>query len=306
MPNPLVSKINKKDKVALSHSITIIENRLSGYQDILSSIYPLRKNVQKIGITGPPGAGKSTITNKLCERYLKKNKKVAIICVDPTSPFNGGAILGDRIRMKDIYMSNDIFIRSIASRGNPGGLADCISDIGILLEGFGFDLIIYETVGVGQIELDVVNHCDSIVLVITPESGDDIQMMKAGLIECANIIAINKSDRPGSSKLHAFLNQYLEIGDRKEWISVLALSATKNKGIDLLEREIEKHYKFLLDSNMKIEKDNERYRKKILEIARKYLLENFLDEGKKSLIEAEILKNANLRLSPYKLFQKIK
>ena len=127
--------------------------------------------------------------------------------VDPSSPFTSGSVLGDRIRMKDIDISDRVFIRSIATRGSTGGLSECVSDIDILFECFGFDVILYETVGVGQIELDVMNYCDSVVLVLTPESGDDIQMMKAGLIECANIIAINKSDRPGSDRIKTFLKQ---------------------------------------------------------------------------------------------------
>ena len=143
MPNQLVSRIKNKDKIALSKAITLIENRLPNYESILSDSFSHRKTVQKIGITGPPGAGKSTITNQLCKDFLTENKSIAVICVDPSSPFNGGAILGDRIRMKDINVSKDVFIGSIASRGNSGGLADCIADIDILLETFGFDLIIY-------------------------------------------------------------------------------------------------------------------------------------------------------------------
>ena len=157
MFDSLISKIKDKDKVALSKCITIVENKLSGYQEILSKLYSERKEIQKIGITGPPGAGKSTLTNKLCDRYVKKNKKVGIVCVDPSSPFNGGAILGDRIRMRNIDMSDNVFIRSLATRGSYGGLSKSISNIELLYEAFGFDLIIYETVGVGQIELDVIN-----------------------------------------------------------------------------------------------------------------------------------------------------
>ena len=306
MPNQLVSRIKNKDKIALSKAITVIENRLPNYQNILSDSFSYRKTVQKIGITGPPGAGKSTITNQLCKDFLAENKTIAVICVDPSSPFNGGAILGDRIRMKDINMSEDVFIRSIASRGNLGGLADCIADIDILLETFGFDLIIYETVGVGQVELDVINYCDTVVLAITPESGDDIQMMKAGLIECANIIAINKSDRPGGSKLNTLLNQYLEIGDRKREVSVLNLIAIKNEGVDLLKNKIIEHFSFLIDKKIKKKKYDEKYRLIIYNIVQKKLLEHFLTKKRLNLIKEEMLKDPNSRISPYKLFDKIK
>ena len=306
MPNQLVSRIKNKDKIALSKAITVIENRLPNYQNILSDSFSYRKTVQKIGITGPPGAGKSTITNQLCKDFLAENKTIAVICVDPSSPFNGGAILGDRIRMKDINMSENVFIRSIASRGNLGGLADCIADIDILLETFGFDLIIYETVGVGQVELDVINYCDTVVLAITPESGDDIQMMKAGLIECANIIAINKSDRPGGSKLSTLLNQYLEIGDRKQEVSVLNLIAIKNEGVDLLKNKIIEHFSFLIDKKIKKKKYDKKYRLIIYNTVQKKLLEHFLTKKRLNLIKEEMLKDPNSRISPYKLFDKIK
>ena len=306
MPNHLVSSIKNKDKIALSKAITLIENRLPNYESVLSDSFLYRNTVQKIGITGPPGAGKSTITNQLCKDFLAENKTIAVICVDPSSPFNGGAILGDRIRMKDINMSDDVFIRSIASRGNSGGLADCIADIDILLETFGFDLIIYETVGVGQIELDVINYCDTVVLAITPESGDDIQMMKAGLIECANIIAINKSDRPGASKLNTLLNQYLDIGDRKQRPSVLNLIAIKNEGVDLLRNKIIEHFSFLIDKKIKKKKDDEKYKSIIYSIAQKKLLDSFLTEKRLNLIAEEILKSPSSRISPYKFFDKIK
>ena len=306
MPNQLVSRIKNKDKIALSKAITLIENRLPNYESILSDSFSHRKTVQKIGITGPPGAGKSTITNQLCKDFLTENKSIAVICVDPSSPFNGGAILGDRIRMKDINLSKDVFIRSIASRGNSGGLADCIADIDILLETFGFDLIIYETVGVGQIELDVINYCDTVVLAITPESGDDIQMMKAGLIECANIIVINKSDRPGASKLNTLLAQYLDIGDRKQWVSVLNLIATKNEGIDLLKNKVIEHFSFLIDKKIKKKKDDDRYRSIIYSMVQKKLSENFLTDKRLNLIKKETSKDPSSRISPYKFFDKIK
>ena len=307
MPNSLVSKINKKDIPSLSKAITIVENRLSNYKDVLSEAYSIRKDVQKIGITGPPGAGKSTITNKLCKRYLNQGKLVCVICFDPSSPFNGGAILGDRIRMKDIDISNKVFIRSIATRGSTGGLSECVSDIDILLECFGFDLILYETVGVGQIELDVMNYCDSIVLALTPESGDDIQMMKAGLIECANIIAVNKSDRPGADRIKTFLEQYLDMSaDRESIPSIINIIALEEKGLDLLQMKIEDHYSLLLRNKVKLNRDRQRYEDFIFNITSNYLLENFLDKNRLSIIEEETLKANSERLSPYELLEKIK
>ena len=307
MSNSLVSKIKDKDIFSLSKAVTIVENRLSDYKDILSKAYSLRKNVQKVGITGPPGAGKSTITNKLCKRYLAQGKSVCVICFDPSSPFNGGAILGDRIRMKDIDMSDKVFIRSIATRGSTGGLSECVSDIDILFECFGFDVILYETVGVGQIELDVMNYCDSVILVLTPESGDDIQMMKAGLIECANIIAINKSDRPGSDRIKTFLKQYLDMGLEKESVpSVINLIAIEESGMELLESKIQEHYSSVLKNKIKLNRDRQRYREFIFNITSNYLLENFLDKDRLLIVEKEVAKANSDRLSPYELLEKIK
>ena len=307
MSNSLVSKIKDKDIFSLSKAVTIVENRLSDYKDILSKAYSLRKNVQKVGITGPPGAGKSTITNKLCKRYLAQGKSVCVICFDPSSPFNGGAILGDRIRMKDVDMSDKVFIRSIATRGSTGGLSECVSDIDILLECFGFDVILYETVGVGQIELDVMNYCDSVILVLTPESGDDIQMMKAGLIECANIIAINKSDRPGSDRIKTFLKQYLDMGLEKESVpSVINLIAIEESGMELLGSKIQEHYSSVLKNKIKLNRDRQRYREFIFNITSNYLLENFLDKDRLLIVEKEVAKANSDRLSPYELLEKIK
>ena len=307
MSNSLVSKIKDKDIVSLSKAVTIVENRLSDYEDILSKAYSLRKNVQKVGITGPPGAGKSTITNKLCKRYLAQGKSVCVICFDPSSPFNGGAILGDRIRMKDVDMSDKVFIRSIATRGSTGGLSECVSDIDILFECFGFDVILYETVGVGQIELDVMNYCDSVILVLTPESGDDIQMMKAGLIECANIIAINKSDRPGADRIKTFLKQYLDMGLEKESVpSVINLIAIEESGMELLGSKIQEHYSSVLKNKIKLNRDRQRYREFIFNITSNYLLENFLDKDRLLIVEKEVAKANSDRLSPYELLEKIK
>lgn len=306
MSNSLALKILKKDKLALSKAISIIENRLPGYEAILSSLYNHRKNIHKIGITGPPGAGKSTITSKISEKYISKNKKVGIICVDPSSSFNGGAILGDRIRMNEVNMSDDIFIRSLATRGSYGGLSDNILDIEILYEAFGFDVIIYETVGVGQIELDIMNYANTIVLVITPESGDDIQMMKAGLIECASIISINKADREGADKINTFLDQYIRINDLGKEVPIIKMIATKGEGLDSLFLSIKSHYKDLKERKELSKKDGQKYKSLVLKIASSNLLRDFMNNKRSELIKSEIAKKISNRLSPYDLFNKIK
>ena len=300
-----ISSNSLKENFNLSRAITIVENKLDGYSELLSNIYPLRKNIQKIGITGPPGAGKSTITNSLCKDLLKEDQRIAIISVDPTSPFNGGAILGDRIRMKDIHDLDNVYMRSLGSRGSAGGLSETIDEIIILLEAAGFDRLIIETVGVGQVELDVINFCDTIVLCLTPESGDDIQMMKSGLLECADIISINKSDRPGSKKINIFLNQLFDISQKLRKPPVLNLVALKNKGIDELALEIKNHYLFLKSTNAEIKRDIERYKKLAFNSIKNNLSNEFLNEKRMSFINKEARKESIKRISPFKIFKKL-
>src|SRR5690606_13091282 len=181
--------------------ISIIENQRAGFHDLLNALYPRIGGGHRIGITGPPGAGKSTLTAALIAHYRKHGERVGVIAVDPTSPFTGGALLGDRIRMNEISMDDGVFIRSMATRGSLGGLALATKEVADVMDAFGFDRIIVETVGVGQSELDIAAAADSTVVVLVPESGDSIQAMKAGLMEAADLFVINKSDRPGADRL---------------------------------------------------------------------------------------------------------
>ena len=306
MSNTKNLKKSLNNNFNLSRSITVVENRLSGYKDLLSFAYTERKNIQKIGITGPPGAGKSTITNFLCKNLIEKNERIAIISVDPTSPFNGGAILGDRIRMKDVNHLKNVFIRSIGSRGSTGGLTDTINEVIILLESAGFNRLIIETVGVGQVEIDVMHFCDTVVLCLTPESGDDIQMMKSGLIECAHILSINKSDRPGAERLNIFLNQLLDLSQNSRKPPILNLIALKNEGIDELAVEIDNHYNFLKSSGEHIQKDIDSYKSIAIKSLKNYLLKNFLNEQRISLINNEANKAIHNRIPPYDILKILK
>ena len=201
--------------MALSRAISQVENGNQAAEALLHQLHGSMGRARRIGITGPPGAGKSTLTAGLARQYRAANQTVAIIAVDPTSPFTGGALLGDRIRMNDLATDPGIFIRSMATRGSLGGLSNTSSEVADLLDAFGFDIIITETVGVGQSELEIAETADTTVVVLVPESGDSIQAMKAGLMEIADIFVVNKADRPGADRLAQELEimLHLRLGD---------------------------------------------------------------------------------------------
>jgi LAO/AO transport system kinase len=195
--------LSRGDTAALARAISLVENQREGFERVLAALHRKigKGRTHRIGITGPPGAGKSTLTEQLVRAYRARGLKVAVIAVDPTSPFTGGALLGDRIRMESVSLDPGVFIRSMATRGAQGGLATTTEEVADVLEAFGFDRILIETVGVGQTELDVAATAETTVLVLVPESGDGIQTLKAGVMEIAELYVINKSDRPGADKL---------------------------------------------------------------------------------------------------------
>jgi LAO/AO transport system kinase len=197
----LLAQFDEGKKAALARAVSIVENRRTGADELLAALHPRLGTARRIGITGPPGAGKSTLTTELAAAYRAAGLTVGIVAVDPTSPFTGGALLGDRIRMEAIALDPGIFIRSMATRGSLGGLASSTRDVSDVLDAYGLDRVIIETVGVGQTELDVSRVADTTVVVLVPESGDSIQTLKAGLMEIADIFVVNKSDRPGSDRL---------------------------------------------------------------------------------------------------------
>lgn len=239
MWNQLMHNLVKGDFKSLARCISLVENDVPGYEEFLQLLPTGTTPV--IGITGPPGAGKSTLTDALIEAYVKEGKKVAVICVDPSSPFNLGALLGDRIRMSDWYNHPAVFIRSLATRGSMGGLHPKIIEVTDIMKAAGFDIIIVETVGVGQSEIEIAGLADTTVVVLVPEAGDEVQTMKSGLMEIADIFVVNKADRPGAETLVRNLLQMLVPGTSNPelGIPVLKTTASKKEGIIQLIEKIE-------------------------------------------------------------------
>ena len=200
-PANLVAGLRARRPAAVARAISLVENARPGFEQLLSSLHPTLGHARRIGITGPPGAGKSTLTEQLVQHYRAQSLTVAVVAVDPTSPFTGGALLGDRIRMESVALDPGVFIRSMATRGSLGGLATTTREVCDVLDAGGFDRILIETVGVGQSELDVARSADSTVLVLVPESGDGIQTLKSGIMEIGDIFVVNKADRPGADRL---------------------------------------------------------------------------------------------------------
>ncbi|KAF0242970.1 MAG: methylmalonyl Co-A mutase-associated GTPase MeaB [Sediminibacterium sp.] len=239
MWDQLLKDVIQGNQKSLARAISLVENKVPGYEDFLQGLPAGTTPV--IGITGPPGAGKSTLVDALIEAWVTEGKKVAVICVDPSSPFNLGALLGDRIRMSDWYNTKNVFIRSLATRGSLGGLHPSIIEITALMQCAGFDQIIVETVGVGQSEIEIAGLADVTVVVVVPEAGDEIQTMKAGLMEIAQIFVVNKSDRPDADQFVKNLRLMVApaTGTTKE-ISVFKTVASAKQGIIELAAAIEK------------------------------------------------------------------
>jgi LAO/AO transport system kinase len=238
------------DRLALAKLMTIVENREPETAAIMSAIAG-GPEATVIGVTGPPGAGKSTLLDSLTGLFRRSQKKVGIVAVDPSSPFSGGAVLGDRIRMQSHFLDEGVFIRSLSARGNVGGLARASRDVARLLQAAGKDVVIVETVGVGQSEMDIMRLADTVVVVLVPEAGDTVQAMKAGLLEIADIFVVNKADRDGAMKIKTELEQMLHLRPPDGWeVPVLMTVATTGEGVADLVAAIDVHRQHLADSGL--------------------------------------------------------
>lgn len=247
----LAQGILDKSRLALSKAITAVENEYEEAVEVMCKLYPHTGNAYVIGITGPPGAGKSTLTDKLAKEYRLRGKTLGIVAIDPTSPYSGGAILGDRIRMVELSMDEGVFIRSMATRGSLGGLSQKTADTVKLMDAFGMDIIIVETVGVGQSEVDIVKTADTTMVVLVPGLGDDIQAIKAGILEIGDLFTINKADREGVDRLNIEIEMMLELNPKSvAWRPPINRTiASNNEGIAQVVDSIEAHAKHMRESD---------------------------------------------------------
>jgi LAO/AO transport system kinase len=302
-----VERLRQGDPRAVARAISTVEDRRPGSSELLKALFPYTGHARILGLTGSPGAGKSTLVDQLAKHYRKQNQSVGIIAVDPTSPYSGGAILGDRIRMQDHFADSGIYIRSMATRGSLGGLARATADVSTVLDASGRDLIMVETVGVGQDEVDIVRLADITVVILVPGMGDDVQTIKAGIMEIADIFVINKSDREGAERVEREIRAMQALAAREDnWTPpIIKTVASDGQGIAELAEAISQYESYLKKENLLLKRNVENWRERLVEMLRDAMLEKAraeITDGEMGRYAAEI---AEHKRDPYSLIEKI-
>jgi LAO/AO transport system kinase len=303
----LTDQLRSGDVRTLSRAISTVENRAPGWSELLKALFPHSGKAHVLGLTGPPGAGKSTLVDQLARFYRKENHTVGIIAVDPTSPYTGGAILGDRIRMQEHFSDPGIYIRSMATRGSLGGLARTTADVTTVLDASGRDLIMIETVGVGQDEVDIVRLADVTIVILVPGMGDDVQTIKAGIMEIADIFVINKSDRDGAEHVEREIRTLQSLAMRHDdWTPpIVKTIASEGIGVKELAEAITNYEAYLQKENLALNKRVENWQERLVEMLRDFMLEKAqaqLGDGNLARLAAEV---AEHKRDPYTLVEEI-
>jgi len=303
----LTDQLRSGDVRALARAISTVENRAPGWSELLKAVFPYSGKARVLGLTGPPGAGKSTLVDHLARFYRKNKHSVGIIAVDPTSPYTGGAILGDRIRMQDHFSDPGIYIRSMATRGSLGGLARTTADVATVLDASGRDLIMIETVGVGQDEVDIVRLADVTVVILVPGMGDDVQTIKAGIMEIADIFVINKSDRDGAEHVEREIRTLQSLAMRNDgWTPpIIKTVASEGGGIEELADAISNYEAYLQKENLEFHKSVENWQERLIEMLRDAMLEKArtqFSDGSLARMASEV---AEHKRDPYTLVEEI-
>jgi LAO/AO transport system kinase len=303
----MIESVRSGDARALSRAISTVENRAPGWSDLLKALFPYSGKARVIGMTGAPGAGKSTLVDQLARHYRKEDRTVGIVAVDPTSPYTGGAILGDRIRMQDHFADPGIYIRSMATRGALGGLARTTADVTTVLDASGRDVVLIETVGVGQDEVDIVRLADITVVILVPGMGDDVQTIKAGIMEIADIFVINKSDREGAERVEREIRALQSLAMRHDgWTPpIVKTVASEGKGVQELAAAVGDYQNYLQKENRALQKSVENWQERLIEMLRDVMLEKARAQFGDGNLAGMAREVAEHKRDPYTLVEEI-